>query len=370
MKFSIDKNIILDGLNNVIKAISNKNIIPILNGIKFELNKEGLSLLASDNELTIKIYISSNDIKNIEKEGNIVIQSKYLLDIIKKMPSDIINFEVQDGFKIKIYSNDNQFNLNCLDPIDFPIIKIEESKDPIELEAEELKNIINQTSFAISTQELRPLLTGVNLKINGDLLECVATDSYRLAKKNIKLKQSINNSVNIIIPGRSIIELEKMLGDDKVGLNVFNNKILFKYKNVLFQTNLLNGTYPNTNNLIPNDFEYIIKINNNKFTSSIDRTALLTQGKDKNIVKMLVDARKLTLTSSSELGKAEEKLNIESNNNEKLEISFSSKYMLDALKTLKDEDILILMNSDTKPIVLKSVEDDSLIQLILPIKTY
>ena len=370
MKFSIDKNTIIDGLNNVIKAISSKNIIPVLNGIKFDLTKEGLNLLASDGELTIKVLIDKKEIKKIENVGSIVIQSKFLLDILRKMPSDVINFEVMEGLKVKIYSDNNQFNLNCLDSNDFPIIKLEESKEPISLDAEELKSIINQTSFAISNQELRPLLTGINIKINGDLLECVATDSYRLAKKTIKLNNPINNNINVIIPGRSIIELEKMLTDDNIDVHIFNNKILFKYKNILFQSNLLNGTYPNTNNLIPNDFEYIIKVSNIGFTSSIDRTALLTQGKDKNIIKMLVDNKKLTLTSSSELGKSEDKVDIECNNKEKLEISFSSKYMLEALKTIKEEDLLILMNGDTKPIVIKSVSDESLIQLILPIKTY
>ena len=370
MKFSIDKSIIIDGLNNVIKAISTKNIIPVLNGIKFDLNKEGLYLLASDGELTIKVIIERKEIKKVDSEGSIVIQSKYLLDILRKMPSDIINFEVCEGLKIKIYSENNQFNLNCLDPNEFPIIKLEESKEPVTLNAEELKMIINQTSFAISNQELRPLLTGINFKINGDLLECVATDSYRLAKKSLKLSSPTNNSINIIIPGRSITELEKMLNDNSIELHIFNNKILFKYKNILFQSNLLNGTYPNTSNLIPNDFEYIIKVGNIPFSSSIDRTSLLTQGKDKNIIKMLIDNKKLTLTSSSELGKSEEKLDIDSNNQEKLEISFSSKYMIEALKTIKDEDILLLMNGDTKPIVIKSVSDETLIQLILPIKTY
>ena len=370
MKFSIDKNIIIEGLNNVIKAISSKNIIPVLNGIKFDLEKEGLNLVASDGELTIKVLIPTKEIKKIDNNGSIVIQSKYLLDILRKMPSDIINFEVIEGLKIKIYSDNNQFNLNCLDPSEFPIIKIEESKEPINIDAEIFKTIINQTSFAISNQELRPLLTGINIKINGDLLECVATDSYRLAKKTIKLDNPINSNINIIIPGRSITELEKMISDDKLEIHIFNNKILFKYKNILFQSNLLNGTYPNTNNLIPNDFEYIVKVNNIIFSSSIDRTALLTQGKDKNIIKMHLDSKKMLLTSSSELGKSEEKIDVESNNSEKLEISFSSKYMLEALKTIKEEDLLLLMNGDTKPIVIKSVSDESLIQLILPIKTY
>ncbi len=370
MKFSIDKNIIIDGLNNVIKAISVKNIIPVLNGIKFELKKEGLYLLASDGELTIKVLIENKEIKKIEKEGSIVVQSKFILDMLRKMPSDVIDFEVLEGLKIKISATNNQYNLNCLDPNDYPIIKIEETKNPIIISAEEFKNIIAQTSFAISNQELRPLLTGVNLKINGDLLECVATDSYRLAKKTLTLGKSNKESANIIIPGKSIIELEKMLSDEDLELHIFNNKILFKYKNILFQSNLLNGTYPNTNNLIPNDFEYIIKVSNIPFTSAIDRASLLTLGKDKNIIKMLVDNKLLNITATSELGKVEEKVNIESNNKEKLEISFSSKYMLEALKTLKEEDLLVLMNGDTKPIVLKSVNDDSLIQLILPIKTF
>lgn len=372
MKFTIEKSVILEGLTNVIKAISTKNVIPILNGIMFTLKKDGLYLLASDSELTIKTFIDKKEIKNIENEGSIVVQSKYIIDIVRKMPSDLINFEVLDGLKIRIYTENNQYNLNCLDYNDYPNIKIDESKTPITLNAKELKSIINETSFAISTQELRPILTGINIRINGDLLECVATDSYRLAKKNVKLSTVTNNQIDIVIPGRNINELEKILTDDEdVIVHVFNNKVLFMYKNIMFQSNLLNGNYPNTSNLIPTDFSYIIKVGLNEFNAAIDRAALLTQGKDKNIIKMNLDGDKMVISSSSsELGRVEEKLNIETTNKEKLEISFSSKYMLEALKTMKDDEILVLLNSDNKPIIVKSVKDDTLIQLILPIKTY
>ena len=370
MKFSIEKGIILEALNNVSKAISSRNIIPILNGIKFELKKEGLYLTASDSELNIKQLIDIKDIKNVDKEGIIIIQSKYLLDIIRKMPSDTINFEVVDGLKVKIFTENSQYNLNCMEASEYPTIKIEESKDPLVINSNKLKNIIHQTIFAISTQELRPLLTGLNLKIMGDNLECVATDSYRLAKKNEKVDSK--TEVNIILPGKNIIELEKTLpNDENVEIHIFNNKVLFKFLNIYFQTNLLAGNYPNTNNLIPTEFKYIVKVNLNEFFSSIDRAALLTQGKDKNIVKMIIEDNKMIINSfASEIGKVEETLFIESNNKEKLEISFSSKYMIDALKTFKDEDILLLLNSDIKPIIIKSVDDESLIQLILPIKTY
>ena len=373
MKFTINKNILLENLTYVTKAISIKNIIPILNGIKFELTNEGLSLTASDSELTIKTFIEEKDITNISKTGVIIIQSKFITEIIRKMPSDTINLEVIDGVKIKIYTENNQYNLNCLDPKEYPSLKLEESKTPLIMKSSIFKEIINQTSFAISSQELRPILTGINLKIVGDLLECVATDSYRLAKKNIKLESAVPEDVNIVIPGKNLIEFEKMLTDDEeLELHIFNSKILFKYKNILFQSNLLNGSFPNTSNLIPTEFDIVAKTNLSNYFAAIDRASLLTQGKDKNIVKMKIENGKMIINSyASEIGKVEEKVNIDTDIDNKIDISFSAKYMLEALRTIKDdEEILILLNSDVKPIVIKSVNDESLIHLILPIKTY
>lgn len=372
MKFVIDKNILLEALTNVTRAIGTRTTIPILNGIKFDLTNDGLSLLASDSELTIKINISEKDIKNIEKCGSMIIQSKYILEIIRKMPSDIIYFEAIDSSKIKIYTDNNEYNLNCYDINDYPHISLEESKEPVSIKADTLKSIINETSYAVSTQEVRPLLTGINLKITGDMLECIATDSYRLAKKNIKLDTIVNASVNIVIPGKSINEFEKMLTtDDDIIMHIFNNKILFQYKNIQFQTNLLSGTYPDTNHFIPSEFAYMINLDLKAFNDAVDRASLLAQSKDKNIVRVLIDDKTMVVSSSaSEIGKTEEKLSIECSNDEKLEIAFSSRYMLEALKVIKDDNILLLINSDDKPILIKSVKDESLIELILPVKTY
>lgn len=372
MKFVIDKNILVEALTNVSRAIGLRTTIPILNGIRFDLTENGLSLLASDSELTIKVNIEEKDIKKIEKCGSMIIQSKYILDIIRKMPSDVIYFESDDSSKIKIYTDNNEYNLNCYDINDYPHITLEESKEPIKIKAETLKNIINETSYAVSTQEVRPLLTGINLKIAGDSLECIATDSYRLAKKNIKLDNIVNSTINIVIPGKSINELEKMLvGEDDVIMHIFNNKILFQYKNIQFQTNLLSGTYPDTNHFIPSEFAYMINLDLKAFNDAVDRASLLAQSKDKNIVRVLIDDKIMVVSSSaSEIGKTEEKLEIECSNKEKLEIAFSSRYMMEALKVIKDDNILLLINSDDKPILIKSVKDESLIELILPVKTY
>ncbi len=373
MKFTIEKNVILNALNNVTRALSQKMTIPVLSGIKFELKSDGLYLIASDSELTIKCFIPEKEIKHTEGKGVVIVQSKYILDIIRKMPSDEINFEKDGDLKIKISTDSNEYMLNCYNPDDYPNIAIDESKEFIEIKDNLLKEVINQTSYAMSTQEVRPLLTGINFKINGDMLECIATDSYRLSKKVVSIENKKEISLNVVIPGRNITELEKILEDDEedVKVNIFNNKLLFVYKNLMIQTNLLSGTYPQTSHFIPTDFAYMISLSLRDYYDAIDRAALLAQNKERNIVKMRIQDKEMLITSgAAEIGKTEEKLKIDSNKKEKIEVSFSSKYMLDALKVIKDENILLLMNDDDKPIVIKPVNDENLTELILPIKTF
>lgn len=373
MKFVIEKNILLDAIVNVSRAISTRTTIPILNGIKFELKNEGLYLTATDSELTIKIFIEEKKITKIENTGSVVIHSKYILDIIRKMPTNVINFELINNNNIKISTENNEYELNCYDVTDYPNINFEEAKEPIPFKSSLLKQVINNTSYAISTQEVRPLLTGLNLKIAGDNLECIATDSYRLAKMNVKLDKIVESTVNIVIPGKSVLEIEKILSDEEeeIILHIFNNKMIIIYNNIEIQTNLLSGTYPDTSHFIPTEFKYVINLDLNLFAGAVDRATILAQNKDKNIVKMIVNGKTMTLsTSSNELGKTEEKLNIECSNDEPIDIAFSSRYMLDAIKIFKDKDLIILLNADDKPILVKSLKDDATIGLILPVKTY
>lgn len=372
MKWTIEKNVILEALNNVSKALSQRTTIPVLNGIVFDVSDAGIELLASDSELTIKVLIPHEDIKMLEGKGRVIIQSKSFVEIIRKMPADIIDFEVEDNFKIKISTQNNKVKLNCFNPMDYPNINMDASEDSVTVKAEVLREVINQTSYAMSTQEGRPILKGINLKINGDMLECICTDSYRLSKKVIKLDNSIDKNVNMVIPGRSINELEKIISeDDDVKIYVFNNKVLFGYKNIYVQSNLLNGTFPETSHFIPNDFAYMINLNLKEFYDAVDRAALLAQNKEKNIIKVHIQDKDMIITSTSnEQGDSEEHLHIDCNNKEKIEVSFSGKYMMDALKVIKEENIFLLINTDDKPILIKPVTDDALTELILPIKTY
>ena len=371
MKFKIKRNILLENLNHVSKAISSRNLIPILSGIKFELEENGLFLYASDTDISVRCFIPKDKITKINEVGSIVIGGKYIVEIVRKLPDTDITIEVIDGFKMIISTSNTEFNLNGINPSDFPNLDLEETNEPIIIDTENFKTLINQTFFATSQNESRPLLTGINFRINDNLLEVMATDSYRLSRKVINLDGNNYNDINIVIPSKNLVELCKMLDDDKdnLELHIFNNKILFKYKNILFLSRLLSGTYPATSSIIPNEFEISINCNANELYEMIDRASLLTSDRDKNTIKLLLEKKILTILSNSpEIGKVEEKIKVDCD--KEVSISFSSKYMLDAIKSFNKDNIKININNDNSPIIINSDEEKDLIQLVLPIKTY
>ena len=375
MKFTIKKNILLEALLKVSKAISTKNLIPVLAGIKFELKKKKLTLTASDNDITIQTCIESVNDEDflIEREGNIIIQGKYILDIVRKLPDDYVNIEVIDELKILIFTENSEFNLNGISDNEYPNIGLEESKKKVDLTVGVLKNIIYQTAFASSNEESKPILTGINFNIVGDILECNSTDSYRLARKVIHLNKMNEENYNIVIPSHNLLEFMKILGNDDeiVELHIFNNKILFKNGNLKFESRLINGTYPNTSNLLPEDSFLTISTNLNDFYNVIDRVSILTSDKEKNIVTLETNGDTLILKSSSvEIGRVEEKMKINKDNEQDIKISFSAKYMMEALKSFSTENVDLHFVGEIKPILIKSKEDESLTQLVLPIRTY
>lgn len=373
MKFSIKKEILLENLNYVSHAISTKNVIPVLSGIKFDLQKDGLYLVASDNEIDIEVFIDKKYIDKIEKTGSIVIQGRFLLEIVRKLEDGLINIEVVDGLKISLYNENSNFNLNGIDSDEFPNLNIEKSNSPIVLDKKIIKTMVNQTIYATSTQESRPILTGLNFKIDKDVFECIATDSYRLAKKTVKLNKAVDNPINIVIPGRNIGELVKIINDDDedIKIHIFTNKVLFEFNNILFQSRLLNDVFPNINRLIPTEFKYVIKANLNDLFNVVDRASLLTSEKEKNVIKFETDGNILMVKSNTpELGTGEQKLSISKDTDEDIRIAFSAKHMIDALKTINSKDVRILLNSEVSPIILNTDDSDDLLQLLMPIKAY
>ena len=373
MNIEIKQDILLENLNYVIRGISTKNIIPILNCIKFELTDEGLYMTSTDNESAIRTFIPSSSIESINSIGKIVISGKYIYDIVRQLPNTIIKIEEFIDNKINISTSNSSFDLNCNNVNEFPELDLSDSKYPFQITRTAFKKLVKQTSFAASTQENRPEFTGINFKINENLLECTSTDSYRLAKKEITLMSKLEDSINIIIPTRNLNELEKMLSDNDrpIEIHIFNNKVIFKFDNIIVMSRLINGEYPDTNRLIPTEFKLTLTMNWEEFYQAIDRASLLTSEFDKNTIKLHYSNGIVEISSNiPEIGHVEEKMNVEANSTEELKIAFSSKYMLDALKAVECDKIAVKFNGEEKPIIIKDVDNSDVTQLILPVKTY
>ena len=191
----------------------------------------------------------------IKQTGAIVLQAKFFSEIVKKLPTDHVEIEVQNHLQTVIRSGKSEFNLIGLDADEYPHLPQIEEENVFRIPTDLLKAMIQQTVFAVSTSETRPILTGVNWNIENDQLNCIATDSHRLALRKAKIEMNTDASYNVVIPGKSLNELSKILADNNelIEIVITENQVLFKAKHLLFFSRLLEGNYPDTSRLIPNE---------------------------------------------------------------------------------------------------------------------
>ncbi|WP_062107874.1 DNA polymerase III subunit beta [Bacillus niameyensis] len=378
MKFIVQRSRLIDSVQDVMKAVSSRTTIPILTGIKIIASEEGLTFTGSDSDISIESFIpkeeNGDEIVEIKQTGGIVLNAKFFSEIVKKLPMDSVELEVINLQQTIIRSGMAEFNLNGLDPDEYPHLPQIAEENVFSLPANLLKSLIRQTVFAVSTSETRPILTGVNWQVEGEKLICTATDSHRLAMRTTSIEIANTDIVNAVIPGKSLIELSKTLDDssDPVNIVITGNQILFRFKHLLFFSRLLEGNYPDTSRLIPAEHKTQIILHSKDFLHAIDRASLLTRGERNNVVKLAsLENRKIEISSTTpEIGTVVEQLHCESIEGEDLKISFSAKYMMDALKALEGTQIVVHFTGAMRPFIIRSVEDDSILQLILPVRTF
>ncbi|MFK5883769.1 MAG: DNA polymerase III subunit beta [Candidatus Izemoplasma sp.] len=373
MNFQINKDVLLNNLIVAQKALSNKTPNPALQGVKLEVTKEQLTITTSNSDISIKIEVKDKSL-DVSKEGSALIPGKYFVEIIRKLDALNVNLSLVADNMLRIQADRSDITLNMMDIEDYPELEFSEKIKSIKINVRTLKTIIRQTAFATSSIENRPILTGVNFKIDGKKLTAVATDSYRLSQKTIELEDSYE-PINIIIPGRSLEELIKILenNNDIIELHFDNSKILFKYKNIKFQSRLLEGNYPETSRLIPTELPIRIKFNKETLTTAIERASLLSSRDGNNsIVKLNVRPDNIIeITSNSpEIGKVlEEVYPVDQIVGSPIKIAFSSKYILDALKVFTSSEITVNFTGEIRPFIIKGEYDEEMIQLILPVRT-
>lgn len=377
MKFTIQKKHLINSIQQVSNAISSRTVIPILTGIKLEVTEGKLILTGSNSDITIQSHIlqkiEDEDIITNITPGSIVLPVPHFPEIIKKLPEDIVEITVEENYKTIIKSGKAVFNLNGQSTEEYPHVLMDQSDNAINIKVSDLKTLIRQTVFAVSTMETRPILTGINITSKDDKVTFTATDSHRLALRTINLPQAIDE-MNIVIPGKSLQELNKVMDDsiETINISIMQNQILFYTDYLYFSSRLLNGNYPETSRLIPQESNTVIHAHTRDLIQTIERAALLSNRDQNNVINLSTKPNNILDISSNspEVGNVKEDLVVSSIDGEDLNISFSAKYMLDTLKTIDSEQVQINFTGTMRPFVIKVPNNNSVLQLILPVRTY
>lgn len=368
MKFSCEQQALSKALNIVSKAVSSRTTIPILKGILLKVDEDGnLTMSASDMDLSIEKTLK---VENFEP-GEVVVYAKLFGDIIRKLPNSVVTMELEDE-NVLIRCANSEFHIIGLAADEFPRIGLpEKDTDVILFDKELLKDMIRKTSFAASIDESRGVITGVLLEMEEKTLNMVALDGFRMA---ITREDMINKKrENIIIPAKILGEISKIIGEveteenDQVRLYINDKMAIFLIEDVKVVLRLLEGEFIKYRDILPKDNPIRIVINKNDFMDSIERASLLAKVGKNNLIKLSITDHAMEITSKSEEGNVREEVMI-SKEGKDLIIGFNSKYLIDVLKVIDEEEIVMLFNTSISPCLVQPVAGSSFEYLILPVR--
>jgi DNA polymerase III subunit beta len=363
MIFKCEKQNILEGISIVQKAITGKSTMPILEGIYINTNKSTLTLIGSDMDVSIQTSVDAT----IIEEGNIVIDAKIFGEIIRKLPNSTIKIETIENQLIKITCEKSVFDVVYMNTNEFPELPEINENLTISVNQNILKNMIKGTSFAIAQDETRPILQGILFEVKNKNLNLVALDGYRLAIRNEFLDTDIN--MEVVIPGKTLNEVSKILEDvdDVVDITFTNNHILFNLEKTKIISRLLEGKFINYNSLLPQEHKLLVNINRQELQNAIERASLMAKDGNTNLIKLDLQQDNLIITSNSQLGKVREEISIKLQG-ENIQIAFNSKYLLDVLKNVESDDVIMKMTSGISPCVIEEKNNENAKYLVLPVR--
>ncbi|MGO4938014.1 DNA polymerase III subunit beta [Fundicoccus sp. Sow4_H7] len=382
MKFVIQKQAFIQQLNHVARAIPAKSTITILQGIKITATNEGLTLIGSDADISIESFLAVDNEDfglTIEEEGSIVLPARLFNDIIKKLPKDDITIESDELYHATITSGNATFNVNGQDSQAYPRLPEIEINQQHDLPPLLFKQMVDQTVFATSNQESRPVLTGIHLTANESSMTAAATDSHRLSMREIPVKFENNEGAfqPITIPKKTMVELTRMIDDNgKLAFAVTEQQVIFFLDNLTIFSRLLEGNYPDVKRLIPASHQTELVLNANDFLQAIDRASLMSHVSNNNVVQLEINEANVELSvRGTQVGHVAEEINYKKAEGDAVVISFNPDYMKDALKSFGDVDVKIQFQTAIRPLLISHAQEaetpnSQLLQLLTPIRTH
>lgn len=364
MKIVCEKNELQKKVNTVIKAVAVKSPVYLLEGVYIKAENNKVILYGSDSTL----YIRSSMEADVIEEGELVLPARLFDEILSKFEECEISITTE-GNNLTMQCGRSVTTLCYMDAAEYPAFPEYQGFKNTSILSNQLTSMIDQTVFAVSVSEDKPILTGVLIEMEGDNLRLVALDNYRLAMRKEKV-QSEAGAAEVVVPSRSMREIARILTAEEENVKLYSSNNLFAFvcKDTEIATRVLQGDYVKYKAILPADHTTRIIVKKQQLQDSLERASILARQSKANLVRFKIEEDLITITSDSEIGKAKEEVGIELKGKE-LDISFNSRYMLDVLKEIMDDEIVMDLNTNISPCTMRPVSGDSFLYLVLPVRT-
>ena len=384
MKFKCDKSALQNACQTCARASASKSPIAALEGLLLEVKNETVQITGYDLRKGIFTSVEAET----EEPGKIVINARLLCEMIRRMPDGIVSITSDGNENISIKCGRSQFNIKGIDASDYPEIPEIEEKNTATIPQKVLKSMINQTIFAVSDNDARPIYTGTLFEIEENTLTLVSVDgyrlakrtekvegdemdSYRLAKRTEKVEGDEMDSCSFVVPGYSLTDIEKICSDDekkKACISIGEKHISFRMEETVVVTRRLEGEFLNYRKSLPEKYAYIVEVDKSALISTIDRVSLIISEKNTSPVRMTFDDGKIECLCLTTIGKAEDVCFCEGTA-EGMTIGFNDRYFMDALKAAGKEKLQLCLNTPSSPAILRAADgSDNFTYMILPVR--
>jgi len=371
MQFTVAAQSLLEGLNNVTRALSARPSKPILEGVLVEAMEEGfIQLTCTDGSLTIRTQIESD----VQRDGQIVLPGKLFTELVRKLPGGMVSITVNEKMVASIKCLSSRTTLTGMSPVEFPVMTAVESGNQIAMPQKNLKDMISRVVFAIATDESRQILTGCLLEVTPAEARLVALDGFRLALQKFHNAFELPEGTELlqaVIPGKVLSELSKIMGDseDPITLTMDRTRLQASFGKTQLSSVLLAGEYINYKQILPSDWQSRIKVRKSELADAIDRASLMAREGKNNLIRMHIDENALAITSNAEMGDVREELEV-ALEGKGLDIAFNARYLSDVIRNIAEDELCMRFNSNVSPCVICPAEGDQYVYLVLPVRVF
>jgi DNA polymerase-3 subunit beta len=362
VKFRCERDVLADAVGAAGRAATNRTgTLPVLAGVRLEVAGDTLTVTGTDLELTIRLSVEVGG----ERDGAAVVPARLVADIVKALPAGAVQVQLGDE-EMSISAGRSQFSVRPLSLDDYPT-QVEPTADPVTLPADAMADALRQVVRAASTDDARAVLTGVLLAADDDGLRLVATDSYRLAVRDLPDTSVLASGQKVLIPGRALSELQRLMGDvEELQVRLGDRDATFEAAGTRLSTRLIEGEFPNYRNLLPSSYPNLLTVGKAAMMEAIRRVKILAQ--DSTPVRLTLGGDTVQLTAiTQDVGNAAEEIDASYEGTE-MTVAFNPDYLAAGIDAIDSDDVTLATMDPMKPAVLRGVGRDDYLYLLMPVR--